>query len=173
MGDLHARLDLNHLAAGAIEDQNRDAHCLSGGFYLSAVACVQDHLFFVTGGLNDARSFDSDAAITIASEKFNPLGELSGSIGNNRGCFGGALCGERVGSLAAYVDGAAAVPRTLVWRGSGAWILRVGSGCCEEHGEGGAEERLCEVAHWISPDLGNREYTLLGCGWCKSRVHVC
>jgi hypothetical protein len=84
---------------------------------------VQDHFFFVAGGLTDARSFESDAAITIASKKFNPLGEFSGSIGKNRGCFGGALCGERVGSLAAYVDGAAAWPGR--WSGAG-----VGLGFC-------------------------------------------
>src|ERR1700758_1739377 len=172
MGDLHAWLEQDHLAAGAVEDPNRAAYCLSGGFYFSAVACVQDHFFFVTGGLTDAMSFESDAAITIASKKFNPLGEFSGSIGKNRGCLGGALCAERVGSLAAYVDGAAAVAWTLVWCRSGAWILRVGSGCCDKHGEGGAGKSLCEVAHWISPDSGNREYTLLDWGGCKSRICV-
>ena len=165
MGDLHAWLEQDHLAAGAVEDPNRAAYCLLGGFYFSAVACVQDHFFFVTGRLMDARSFDSDTAITIASKKFNPLREFSGSIGKNRGCFGGALCGERIGSLAAYVHVPAALARVLVRCRGGAWILPVGSGCCEENGEGGAEESLCEMAHWIYPDSGNREYTLLDCGW--------
>ena len=87
---------------------------------MSAVACVQDHFFFVAGGLKASVFFKADAAVAIASEQFNKLGQLFGSVGKDRGCFGGALCGERIGSLAAYVDVPAALARALVWRRSGA-----------------------------------------------------
>jgi hypothetical protein len=125
MGDLHARLDLNHRAIRAVQDQNGDAHRLSGGFYLSAVARVQDKSLGVTSGSKDSMFFESNSAVAIAGHKFNHLGDFSSSIGKDCRRFRDVLCGEGIGDLAAHAVHSVALARTLVWRRGGSWILSV------------------------------------------------